>query len=106
MKKTEEMKRYERETGKNAIWNGKITKDFKKWKAGKKIYHRNKERVSLYVSNNMKHEWEEFIKNHDDIPGYSKLIRESVTDYINKRLKTKDNNLLEKIYVNFLLFFL
>ena len=58
---------------------GKPSKEFEKWKAGKKVYTRDKERISLYITKDMKGEWEEFIKNDDDIPGYSKLIRERVT---------------------------
>jgi len=49
-------------------------------KIEKKKYTRNKERISLYVSKDMKSEWEKFVKSHDDIPGYSKLIRESVSE--------------------------
>ena len=36
MKKTEEMEQYEKETGKYAIWRGKITDGFLKWKKGEK----------------------------------------------------------------------
>ncbi|MBD3312616.1 hypothetical protein GF352_04150 [archaeon] len=32
VKKTELMKKFEKETGKNAIWQGKVTKNFKDWK--------------------------------------------------------------------------
>ena len=35
---TEEMEKYEEETGKKAIWRGIITDGFKKWQKGEKIY--------------------------------------------------------------------
>ncbi len=31
MKKTKEMEKYEEETGKYAIWQGRLTEGFKKW---------------------------------------------------------------------------
>ena len=34
--KTPEMEEYEEETGKLAVWKGKISKDFKKWQEKKK----------------------------------------------------------------------
>jgi len=48
--KSDEMKRYEKETGRYAIWRGVVTEGFRKWQKGEKVYHRDKERVSLYVS--------------------------------------------------------
>ena len=36
IKKTELMQQFEAETGKNAIWRGKITVNFKKWEAQRK----------------------------------------------------------------------
>ena len=84
--KTEEMKRYEKKTGKFAIWRGKITEGFKKWLKGEKIYDYDKERISLYVTEDMKEKWQVFIQRHG-VSTISKLIRESVNDFIDKRTK-------------------
>ena len=59
--KTGEMLQYEDETGKYAVWRGIVTEGFKKWKAGEKIYSRDKERISLYVSDETKESWTDFI---------------------------------------------
>ena len=37
-KKTTEMKRYEKETGKQAIWHGNVTESFKRWQEEKEVY--------------------------------------------------------------------
>ena len=47
IKKTDEMKKYEKITGRYAIWRGIITEGFKKWQRGEKVYQREKERISL-----------------------------------------------------------
>ncbi len=82
--KTPEMEQYELETGKYAKWRGKVTEGFKKWLKGEKIYNRDKDRISLYVSGAMKDNWQEFIKEHN-ISTISKLIRQSVEQYINQQ---------------------
>ena len=79
--KSEEMEQYENETGKYAIWRGIITEGYKKWSKGEKVYNRDKERISLYVSEETKNDWQEFIKN-SDYSTISKLIRESVRIFI------------------------
>ena len=79
--KSEDMIRYENETGKYAIWRGIITEGYKKWAKGEKVYNRDKERISLYVSEETKNEWQEFIKN-SNYSTISKLIRESVKTFI------------------------
>ena len=86
--KTEDMLRYESETGKYAIWRGIITEGFKNWKAGKKIYSRDKERISLYVSDETKQSWTNFIEN-SQYTTISKLIRDSVKYFI----KNKNGNI-------------
>jgi len=88
------MKQYEEETDKYAIWRETITEGFKKWLKGEKIYDRDKERISLYVSENTKIEWQEFIKSHN-YSTISKLIRESVNDYIRKESNLISNNMLK-----------
>jgi len=77
------MEQYKEETEKYAIWRGVITEGFKRWLKGEKIYTRDKERISLYVSDEAKSEWQEFInKNKEEYPSFSKLIRESVNTFI------------------------
>jgi len=77
------MKKYESETGKYAIWRGAVTEGFKKWLKGEKIYTRDKERISLYVADDTKDEWQEFINtNKGDFPTFSELIRQSVKSFI------------------------
>jgi len=83
--KTDEMKRYEKETGKYAVWRGVVTEGFKKWQKGEKIYDRDKERISLYVSEETKNKWQDFINNHD-YGTISKLIRDSVKLFIDDHL--------------------
>jgi len=80
-KKDEAMLKYEKETGKYAVWRGIVTEGYKKWKKGEKVYNRDKERISLYVSEETKNEWQEFIKN-SSYSTISKLIRESVKVFI------------------------
>jgi CheY-like chemotaxis protein len=90
--KTEEMLKYEEETKKYAVWRGIVTEGFKKWAQGQKIYDREKERISLYVPENTKAEWQDFIKrsNYSTI---SKLIREAVNYFIEEKSKLGGNNL-------------
>jgi len=83
-KKTKEMEQYEEITGKQAVWRGEITKGFLKWKDGEKDYYSNKKRISVYVSSETERKWQEFI-NLSGLTSFSKLIRESVNYYINKK---------------------
>ncbi|MFX1274358.1 MAG: response regulator [Promethearchaeota archaeon] len=91
--KTEEMKRFEEETKKNAIWKGQITEEFKKWKKGKKIYNRNKKRLSLYVSEENELKWKNFIQSNKDVKGFSDLIRKSVNEYLKNQSNYKINDI-------------
>ncbi len=86
LKITEEMKKYEEETGKHAIWRGEITESFKKWKKGEKIYEKDKERIAILVSENTKTKWLNFAKNNN-YSTISKLIREGVDFYIDLKSK-------------------
>jgi CheY-like chemotaxis protein len=88
------MLKYEEETGKYAVWRGQITEAYKKWQKGEKIYDRDKERISLYVSEDTKHDWQEFIKNNN-YSTISKLIRESVSYFIQKKSKLYGDNLFK-----------
>ena len=81
MKKTEEMDKYENETGKKAIWRGRITDSFKKWQKGEKIYEKDKERIMMLVSEDTKLKWQEFVKK-SEYSTISKLIRDAVNFFI------------------------
>jgi len=63
IKKTEEMEKYEEETGRQAIWQGELTKGFERWKDGEKNYYGDKKRISVYVSRETEKNWQDFIKN-------------------------------------------
>ena len=76
------MKIYQEETDKYAIWRGAVTEGFKKWLKGEKIYTRAKERISLYVEDKVKNDWQDFINVNDDFPTFSELIRQSVNSFI------------------------
>ena len=89
--KTKEMKIYEKETGKYSVWRGLITEGYKKWKEGEKIYDRNKERISLYISEESKKEWIDFIEKHN-YSSISKLIRNSVNFFIDKKSSLTSEN--------------
>ncbi len=84
------MERYQKETGGYAIWHGVKTEGYKKWANGGKIYKREAERISLFVSKGKKSQWKEFIKRHSELD-LSKLIRKAVNTYL--RMKTHDVNL-------------
>lgn len=84
--KTQEMEKYEKDTGKQAVWRGEITKGFLKWKEGEKDYYSNKKRISVYVSSETERHWQEFLKSYGLI-SFSKLIRESVDYYIEEKSK-------------------
>ncbi|MFX1405475.1 MAG: response regulator [Promethearchaeota archaeon] len=88
------MEQYEEETGKNAIWRDQITEAFKKWLKGEKIYDRDKERISLYVEEQTKSDWQEFIDiNKDKYNTISKLIREAVDYFIDQKSSIIGDNL-------------
>jgi len=77
------MKQYEEETTKYAIWRGAITEGFIKWLKGEKVYTRAKERISLYVAEDVKEDWQNFINtNKNSFPTFSELIRQSVNSFI------------------------
>ena len=96
MKRTKEMEEYENETGKFAIWRGRITEGFKKWQKGEKIYEKDKERIMLLVSEEIKKKWQDFIKNYN-YPTISKLIRDSVNFFIDVREKSRSIKTISQI---------
>jgi len=86
------MRMYEHETDRYAIWRNTITEGFKRWLKGEKIYMRDKERISLYVSEETKLEWQDFLnQNKDDYSSFSKLIRESVKTFIEDSLRSSND---------------
>ena len=89
--KNEEMKKFEKETGKKAIWHGQITENFLKWKRGEIAFDVDKDRISLYLPEGMKDEWTTFYKNNN-FTTLSSLIRESVKFFIKYRTKIIVNN--------------
>ena len=95
VKKTKEMEQYEKETGKSALWHGKITLGFKNWKKSKILINSDKERISVYLTKENKEEWQNFAKTHD-FATISKLIRVGVNSYIKNQSKSF-NKLLENI---------
>jgi CheY-like chemotaxis protein len=90
IKKTEEMKRYEEETGKNAVWRKNITESFKKWQRGEKNYNVSKDRISLYVPEGLKNEWVKFAEENN-YSTLSKLIRDALRFFIKQGSKGKRN---------------
>jgi CheY-like chemotaxis protein len=96
------MEEYQEGTDKYAIWRGSITEGFKKWLKGEKIYDRDKERISLYVSEETKEQWQKF-KEKNEYSTISALIRESVDYYIEHKsdlLSDKLNKMDEKTISN------
>ena len=93
LKKTKEMEDFEKGTGKRAIWRGSITETFKKWQKGEDDFDIDKERISLYVSKDIKDEWLNFASNNE-YSTLSKLIREALKFFIEYRSKIiiKDKN--------------
>lgn len=79
---------YEKETGKSAVWEGRITRTFYRYLTGQKIYERSKDRISLYISPQKKRKWHKFIENNEIIASFSKLIRVGVDYYIKHHLNS------------------
>jgi len=90
-KKTEEMEKYEEETGKQAIWLGRITDGFKKWQKGEKVYIKDKGRINILISEEKKILWQE-IANKYNISTISKFIRNSVDFFIRTEPKIDELN--------------
>jgi len=90
------MRIYQEETDKYAIWRGAVTEGFKKWLKGEKVYTRAKERISLYVADDVKTDWQNFINvNKNSFPTFSELIRQSVNSFIED--SSKVSNELSKL---------
>jgi len=81
--KSEEMINYEKETGKFAIWKGEITKGYKKWLKGEKIYEYGTDirpRVTTTLDPKTRARWSQF----EEYFNYktAKLIRDGVDLFI------------------------
>ncbi|MEJ2250031.1 MAG: response regulator [Candidatus Lokiarchaeota archaeon] len=88
------MREYEEETGKKAIWRGKVTKAYKKWKKGEKIYDVDKKLIGVLVSEEIKESWENFAEKNN-FPTFSKFLRVAVNSYIefiSKEKKIRDTS--------------
>nr|MDO8115328.1 response regulator [Candidatus Sigynarchaeota archaeon] len=79
--KNPRMREFEEATGLRSVWRGVITETFKKWDKGEKVYTRDKERIALYVSEEDKQKWQEFIDKQESLT-LSRLIRNAVNFYI------------------------
>ncbi|MFX1277088.1 MAG: response regulator [Promethearchaeota archaeon] len=97
--RTELMEKYEKETGKKAIWHGNITEGFKKWKKGEKVYVDKRERISILIDEKDKNEWQDFARENNIIT-LSKLIRESVNFYMDFKKKLPQFENLSNITFN------
>ncbi len=80
-KRTDEIRNYERDTGKHAIWKGVVTEGFKKWQKGENVPEIVKERITTLVSPENKKKWQKYIERNN-ISTISKLVRNSVEFYI------------------------
>lgn len=80
--KSPEYEKFENETGKKAIWRGNVTKNFRKWEEGEKIYSRDKQRISFYIDEKEKQKWKQFIEQNPQYKNYSSLVRRTVRNFI------------------------
>ena len=96
VKLTEEMKKYEEETGKKAIWHGSVTERFRRWQRGEEIYGKDKRGIGILVSDETKFNWQKFADNNN-FPTISKLIRRAVNFYIDFQSSKKTLRDISKI---------
>lgn len=103
IKTSPEMIKFEEVTGKKAIWDGKITEQFKKWEKGEKIYKKSKNEIrwTVYTKPELNEKWSIFKKTHN----YNKaeFIRNAINYFINHSLqvegfgKNSDYDILDKL---------
>lgn len=84
VKKTPEMKKYEKDTGKQAIWHGNITESFKRWQEEKEIYGIGKKGIGILITNEMKKEWKQHAKRVDST--LTKLLINAMDFYITNKI--------------------
>ncbi len=84
VEKTPEMIKYEKETGKKAIWHGNITESFKRWQEEKEIYGIGKKGIGILINNEMKKEWKLYAKRNDST--LTKFLISAVKFYIDNKI--------------------
>lgn len=84
LKKTAEMKRYEKETGKQAIWHGNVTGSFKRWQEEKEVYGIGKKGIGLLINNDRKRKWKQYAKENEST--LTRFIIEAVEFYIDNKI--------------------
>jgi len=89
------MIKFEEETGKRAIWDGKITEQFKKWQKGEKVYQKYSDEVrwTTYIKSELNDQWNKFRKTQKYKK--SEIIKDSMNYYINQMLIAENHG---KIY--------
>ena len=105
LNKTPEMKKYEKVTGKQAIWHGNITESFKRWQEEKEVYGIGKKGIGILINNDMKKEWKQHAKINNST--LTKLIINAMDFYIDSKinkdlltdLKRISHNLKESLTV-------
>ena len=105
LKKTPKMKKYEKDTGKQAIWHGNITESFKRWQEEKEVYGIGKKGIGILINNDMKKEWKQHAKRNNST--LTKLIINAMDFYIDNKinrdlltdLKRISHNLKESLTV-------
>jgi len=96
LEKTPEMEKYEKETGKKAIWRSILTESYKRWLKGEKIYEQDKERITFLASEEDKRSWYEFMKKKE-FTTFSKLIREAIAYYIDSDIANLSNKTISDL---------
>ena len=96
LEKTPEMEKYEKETGKKAIWRSILTESYKRWLKGEKIYEQDKERITFLASEEDKRSWYEFMKKKE-FTTFSKLIREAIAYYIESDIANLSNKTISDL---------
>jgi CheY-like chemotaxis protein len=79
---------------------GQVTTQFKNYLRGMKTYERDKKRISFYLTEEQKKRWRGFIESKEQIPTFSKLIREAVEFYIENTHFSNDLD-IEQNYLAF-----
>ncbi|GAH03405.1 unnamed protein product, partial [marine sediment metagenome] len=81
IEKTKEMEKYEKDTGKKAIWRKALTEGFKRWQLGEETSKKHLERITILTSTEIKEKWQEYASDNN-FSTFSKLIRKAVSTYI------------------------
>lgn len=105
IRKTPEMKEYEKITDKKAIWHGNITESFKRWQEEKEVYGIGKKGIGILINNEMKKEWKQHAKKNEST--LTKFLIHAVNFYIDNKinrdlltdLKRISHNLKESLTV-------